>query len=105
MIASGQLNSRITIERRSAARDGIGQPVVGWASFAVVWASIKHPSGLQAIKASADVSTVHASIRIRYRAGIDASMRVVHGADIYDIRAVLTNRPAGYIDLVCEAIK
>ena len=105
MIAAGQLKHRIRIEQRSPAQDAIGQPVVAWSLFAAVWANIRHPSGLQAIKASADVSTTAASIRIRYRAGIDASQRVVHGADSYDIKAVLPNPAQGFIDLVCERTK
>lgn len=105
MISAGQLTERINIEQRTTTQDSIGQPVETWSLVSAVWASIRHPSGLSAIKADADVSIVKASIRIRYRAGIDAGMRVVHGLTIYDIKAVLPNRAGGYVDLVCEAAK
>ena len=105
MISAADLNQRVNIEQRNGSQDELGQPIETWAIVAAVWASVKHVSGLSAIKGDADVSTVKASIRIRYRTGIDAGMRVVCGSDIYDIRAILPNRAEGFADLVCEATK
>lgn len=96
------LNRRINIERHNAGFDDLGQPVDTWELVAAVWADIKHLSGLSTIKSGADVSIVQASIRIRYRTGLDAGMRVVHGADIYDIRAVLPDGGKQFVDLVCQ---
>ena len=105
MISAADLNQRINIEQRTGSQDELGQPIESWVLVAAVWASVKHVSGLSAIKGDADVSTVKASIRIRYLALLNAGMRVVHGADTYDIKAVLPNRAEGFIDLVCEATK
>lgn len=105
MIQAGKLTERVNIEHRTTAQDAIGQPVETWSLVAAVWATIKHPSGLSAIKSDADTSIVKASIRVRYMAGIDAGMRVMHGSDIYDIKAVLPNRVERYVDLVCEVVK
>ena len=102
---AGQLNRRILIQRPATARDEIGQPIPGWDDVAHCWASIKHLGGMATIRAGAESSTVKASIRIRYRTDIDASMRVVHGATVYQIMAVLPDeRTRDYIDLVCEVI-
>ena len=48
-------------------------------------------------------STLKASIRIRYRTGIDAGMRVLHGGVVYQVLAVLPD-VAGreFIDVVAE---
>lgn len=105
MVAAGTLNKRINIEQRGGAVDAIGQPIETWTLVVQCWADIKLPSGLAAIKAGADVSIVKASIRIRYRTGLDVGMRVVHGADIYDIKAVLPDRTQGRVDLVCALVK
>ena len=68
-----------------------------------MWASIKHLSGLQAIKADATASVVRASIRIRYRLGLDAGMRVLHVGAVYNISAVLPDAARReFTDLVCE---
>ena len=105
MISAANLSQRINIEQRTGSQDELGQPIETWTLVAAVWASVKHVSGLSAIKGDADVSTVKASIRIRYLALLNAGMRVSHGSDIYDIKAVLPNRAEGFTDLVCEATK
>lgn len=103
---TGALNKRVKIQHLAAGQDAIGQPVMTWSDFATVWASIRHPSGLQAIKGDADVSVVKASIRIRYRTDITAGMRVLHGAVVYDIKAVLPDESGKvHADLVCEVAK
>lgn len=98
----GHLRNLVTIQRLSTGQDEIGQPVSSWTEAATVWANIAHKSGLETIKADADVSVVQASIRIRYRTDIDAGMRVVYGALVYDIRAVMPDLSGRqYTDLVC----
>lgn len=104
MISAGCLDQRIIIEQRAAGQDAIGQPVETWSLVAAVWADIRHPSGLSAIKADADTSLVKASIRIRYRTGLDAGMRAVQGGGVYDIKAVLPDSKKQYIDLVCQKV-
>lgn len=97
------LNSAITIQRRTSSEDELGQPVETWATFAWLWGEIRHPSGVQQIKAGAEVSTVRASIKVHKRDDITAAMRVVHGATVYDIKAVLPDeRGRVFMFLVCE---
>lgn len=103
MISAADLNQRVNIEQRASSQDELGQPIESWTLVAAVWASIKNQSGLSAIKAESDVSVVKTSIRIRHRT-VDSGMRVVHGADIYDIRAVLPDGKKQYVDLVCQKV-
>lgn len=99
------LNSRITLQQPAAGEDALGQAAQGWVDVASLWADIRHPSGVQAIQADAQVSTVRASIRVNLRADIVAGMRVVHGATAYAIHAVLPDeRRRQYMDLVCEVV-
>lgn len=105
MISSGDLNKRVNIERRTAGYDDLGQPVDTWEIVAAVWGSIRYPSGVAAIKSGADVSIVKASIRIRYKAGLDAGMRASADGQVFNVVAVLPNRSQGYVDLVCERVQ
>lgn len=98
------LNHRINIEQRSSTTDALGQPLETWTLVAAVWADVRHLSGTAALKAGADTSLVQASIRIRQRSGLNAGLRVVHGSDVYDIRAVLPDGKNEYIDLVCQRV-
>lgn len=103
MLQAGKLNSLVTIQKPGVGRDELGQPIEGWMDVANVWANISHKSGLETIRADAPVSSVRASIRVRYRTDMDATMRVVHGATVYDVLAVMPDATGRqYTDLVCE---
>ena len=105
MMQAGRLNRRCTLQAPGTTPDEIGQPIPGWTDVATVWADIRMKSGLEAIKAGTPVSTVQASIRIRYRAGINAGMRVVHNLQVYEILAVQPDVGGReYVDLVCQVV-
>ena len=102
---AGRLNRRVTLQSPSQSVDEIGQPIPGWTDVATVWGDIRMKSGLESIKAGAPVSVVQASIRIRYRAGVNAGMRVVHNLQVYEILAVQPDVGGReYVDLVCQAV-
>lgn len=94
----------VTIEKPASGQDGLGQPLPGYVTHATAWADIRHLSGLESIKAGAEASTVKASIRLlRYRTDITAAMRVVHGAKVYQVKAVLPDEVGRkFVDLQCE---
>lgn len=103
MLQIGRMDRRVTLQTQSATVDAIGQPLDTWVDVVTVWADVRHLNGVESIKGGAPSSSVQASIRIRYRSGVDAGMRVLDGAAVYNVLAVL---PHGreYIDLVCEVI-
>jgi SPP1 family predicted phage head-tail adaptor len=84
-----RLNKRITIQQNGITQDEIGEPVNGWSDVATVWASIMDISGREYVAAAAAQNSVTTKIVIRHRAGIAPAMRVIHGADTYNIEAVL----------------
>lgn len=101
---AGKLNRRVTIQKLTTTLDEYNEPTgTKWLDVATVWADIKMLSGLETVKANADVSVVKASIRIRYRTDITAGMRALCDGLVYDIRAVMPD-VAGrvYTDLACE---
>lgn len=105
MIAAGTLRHRISIEQRATGADALGQPVETWELVAAVWANVRHPGGLEALKAGADVAIVRASIRIRHCTGLTAGMRVTHDGRHYDIKAVLPDDRRQHVDLLCEEVQ
>ncbi len=105
MMQAGLLNRRVTLQAPGTTQDELGQPIPGWTDVATLWADIRMKSGLESIKAGAQVSVVQASIRVRYRAGITAGMRVVHNLQAFNIVAVLPDVGGReYVDLVCEVV-
>lgn len=100
------LNHRVTIERPSTVKDAIGQPVEGWDLVGECWANVRYLNGVETIKAGAEMSIAKASIRVRYRTDLDASMRVRYGATTFKVNAVLPDEVGRWhVDLVCEVIK
>lgn len=84
-----QMDRRVTIQAPSTVQDAAGQPVAGWSDVATLWASIIDLSGREYIAAGGTQNMAETKITIRHRAGITPAMRVVYGADIYKITAVL----------------
>lgn len=99
-MSAGKRDKRITIQSPSASQAADGQMVNTWATFATVWASIRHQSGTSAIKSDSDTSRVKASIRILRLDGVNAGMRVVYGSTVYAIEAVLPDEKNIHMDLI-----
>ena len=105
MMQAGRLSRRCTLQAPGTTTDELGQPIPGWTDIASVWADIRMRSGLESIKAGAPVSVVAASIRIRYRAGVNAGMRVLHNLVAYEIKAVMPDVSGRvFLDLACEVV-
>lgn len=75
MTAAGDLDRRITLERRSLVDDGY-QDVEGWAPFAVVWASHTAVSDGEKWAAGAARTDITARFRIRFRTDLTTADRV-----------------------------
>lgn len=107
MIVDGKFDTLITISQRVTGQGTIGQPVTTWVAVTAkpVWADVRHKSGTESIKADAVTSSVQASIRIRYRTGLKAGMRIEAGGMTYEVKAVLPDvARRRFVDLVCEAV-
>lgn len=100
----GGLSHLIRIEYKSdATRTGIGEPVVTWATFASIWASVEPLRGNEAIALRMQGAEISTRIRARYIPGVKSSMRVVHGDDIYNIVEAYSPREAKReLEMLCS---
>lgn len=106
-IAAGEFPHQIHIRRKTGGKDAWGTPLPdAWESLTAkpIWANVRYLSGSESIKAGADVSTVLASVRIRWRKGVTAGMRVIHQGQVLDIEAVLPGAGRLHVDLVCKRV-
>lgn len=106
-IIAGSFPHQIHIQQKTGGRDEWNAPLPEeWENITAkpIWANVKYLSGSESIKAGADTSIVRASIRIRWRTGIDAGMRVLHVGQVYDIEAVLPGVGRQHVDLVCRVL-
>jgi len=102
MLEAGTLNRRVRIERNGGGFDDLGQPIEGWAEVATVWCNVRMLTGKETLTSDADVGTVSASIRIRYRADITNGMRAIVDGVVFNIGAPLPDLAGReYVDLPC----
>jgi SPP1 family predicted phage head-tail adaptor len=110
MIDSGRLRHRVRIEQLEDALDTSGDslqdPETGvvtqtWEEVATVWAAIEPLSSKEFIQSQTTQAQIVARITIRYRAGLDAAMRLVHVRTgvanvIYNPAGFLADKDSGY---------
>lgn len=83
---AGTLRHRVTIQQLSAdTKDADGRPAGSWQDVATVWAAVEPLRGREFWEAAAQQSEVTIRVRIRYRAGITAAMRVKFGDRLLEI--------------------
>ena len=77
MLNAGDLDQRITVQSPSASVDSRGQRVQTWADVATLWAQATPLRGREFFAAGAMQSEAAVRFRLRYRTGIDGTMRVL----------------------------
>jgi SPP1 family predicted phage head-tail adaptor len=93
-------NHRIRIQRLTEGQAPNGEPLDEWLLVAEVWSDIRDIGGREFVAAGAERSEVTTRIRIWRRGDIDASMRVLHGTRVYNIKAVIEEGARGTL-LMC----
>lgn len=106
-IPAGNLRHRITIQKKTVTdrHPATGTEITEWVPlWESVPAEVVPLSVREFVAAQAVQSKLSARIRIRWRAGIDASMRILHDGRIFNIEGVLPDPDSGrsYLTLACS---
>lgn len=96
-LSAGRLRHRIDIQSKQQSQDPVtGEITEAWVT---VWpnvpAAIEPLSAREFIAAQAVQSQVVARITIRYRDGLDASMRILHKGKVYNPAGFLADKDSG----------
>lgn len=92
----GKLRHRVTIEKPVRAQDpDTGAIEDDWQEVATVWASVEPLSAKEFVAAQATQSEVEARIKMRSRSDVDATMRILHRGQIFNIAGVLPDPESG----------
>lgn len=95
-VKSGQLRHRVSLQKPERAQDPVtGELITTWSEVAKIWTKVEPLSVREFITAQATQSKISARITMRYRAGLDASMRIVHRGTVYNIAGVLPDADSG----------
>lgn len=85
----GKLRHRIIIQTQRNRPSEYGAVVAEWHDLHTAWAEVKPISGREYFSAQQVQSEVTTQIWIRYRDGIEPTMRVAHKGKLYEIVSVL----------------
>jgi SPP1 family predicted phage head-tail adaptor len=105
-LQAGELRHRITVQKLGVVSQDpeTGETSRAWVNFLVDEpASIQPLSVRDYIASQANTSVVVARIKIRYRDGMSANMRILHGAKIYNPQGWLPDPYTGreYLTAPC----
>ncbi len=102
---AGDLDQRAKIQALESGQDALGQPFNTWLDIAEVWCAFEPLTGREYLAAGAMVSAVEVRVRMRYRPGINSSMRVIHDGETYGIGAVIHVKSARQeLQLMCKRV-
>lgn len=85
---AGDLDQRIRIEAKTRVDDEGGGSVEAWALVATVWAKVWPVSGRERAEARQVEAATMMRFKVRYRAGIDAGMRIVWQGKAHNVRFI-----------------
>jgi len=106
MTIAHRLNKRVALQQLVKGKTPSGAPTEVWENViktgdSKIWAGKRELTGRQYVAAGGTQNAVQAEWEIRRRAGVVPAMRLVYGADIYDIEAVLEQQD-GSLKLMCS---
>jgi SPP1 family predicted phage head-tail adaptor len=95
-LAAGNLRHRVALQAPVIVQDpDTGEMETTWETVAEPWAEVIPMSAREFVAAAAEQSEVRGRIVIRYRDGVDATMRVVHRGKWYAIHGVAEDKVSG----------
>lgn len=86
---AGKFNQRITIEQNSPVQNSMGELTAFWTTLATVWAEVLPLRGRENFNGDQVIAVADTRFRIRHRAGLDNSMRIVYRENVYNIHSIL----------------
>jgi len=99
---AGRLTERITVQRKSVARDAIGGETITWLDVAVVWAEQLSAAGREFVALRQARAEVALGFRTRYFAGVNATMRVLWGGTPYEVVEVIAAARRSELRIYCR---
>lgn len=106
MNISGALRHRVDIQSPVHTQNTTtGEIVTTWTTtHSSVPAKIEPLSAREFMQSKADQSEISARITIRYRAGLTADMRILHGSVVYNPAGFLGDKKSGteYLTIPCS---
>lgn len=85
MLAAGDLDRRITIQRAMTVTDELGSEVPAWIDLTTVWASVEWVKDGERFRAAEVAAYAEVRFTIRWGVGVTAQDRVRYDGRVYEI--------------------
>ena len=82
---AGKLRHRVTLQRKAAGVDSLGQPSTDWQNLRTYWASVRTLTGSELEKAKALVPQATTEIVMRYNPDASELCRAIFNDRIFNI--------------------
>lgn len=94
---------RVTIQETKKTKSATGVPVDAPVAVASgIYAKVAVITGREKWIPEASAQTNDVTVSVRYRTGITTAMQVAHGADTYEITAIVPDERKRELRLVCK---
>lgn len=98
--SAAALKRRIVIEKLTLTPNSTGGQVSSWSTFATVWASIEPKTTDERFFAQRIEPLTTHYVRMRYLAGVLASMRIVYSGRVFQIKSVINvNEESQFLEI------
>jgi SPP1 family predicted phage head-tail adaptor len=105
MLNIGNMDRRITIERKTEAKKPSGSVVPTWTPLATVWAEVLQQTASEFFTGYGEAETGTVIFRIRHFPGVTTADRVMFEGTPYSLKEIKELGRKDVLELRCEAVK
>jgi SPP1 family predicted phage head-tail adaptor len=100
-LAAARLDQRVILQSRSVTQDAAGQDAIVWVAVATVWAQVQALRGREFFAAAQMQMETTVKVRMRYRADVLPTWRLLIDGKAHDITAVITVGRKEMTEIMC----
>ena len=103
---AGRLRHRVTFQQRQATKNKYGEEITTWKHVAIIWAAVEPLKGREFFEAQRNNLESIVKVVIRYRPGIETTLRLEHNGINYDIQSIINPEMKNKeLQLMCKAVQ
>ena len=99
---AGTLRERVTVQQATETRNSIGESLLSYTTFEVVWASVQGVSAREFLLAGQQQVEVSHRVKMRYLTGLTSGMRLLWRGRTLEIISILEHENRSVHELICQ---
>lgn len=99
---AGTLRERVTVQQATETRNSIGESLLSYTTFEVVWASVQGVSAREFLLAGQQQVEVSHRVKMRYLTGLTPQMRLSWRGRTLEIISILEHENRSVHELICQ---